>query len=81
MSQTDQEKFYDDKNADGTPDGLAFLGADKNRDGRPDIIENYLKGLENKFFLTWLLSAIGVLVVTVLASIAADFIGHALGLH
>lgn len=77
MTSKQQDAFFADVNKDGTPDGLAFISADANRDGRPDLFEVWQKGLEAKFFLAWIATALGVILIT----LAADFIGHALGWH
>ena len=66
--------FFDDKNKDGIADGLQV---DTNQDGRPDYLEKYLKQLELRFLVSWLLTAIGVLILTLLA----DYLGRLLGFH
>jgi len=75
---TKQDEFYEDKNKDGTPDGLEFLSRDENKDNRPDILEPYLKSLELRFFLSWLLT---IIVGIILIGLLADFLVRILGLH
>ena len=75
--QDRQEQFFADDNHDGRPDGLSYLTEDRNRDGRPDVLEKYLKNLEFRFLVGYVLVALGTIAITLIA----DWLGRLLGLH